>query len=161
MSWLILILVAECAIDLILRKVIGRGLFWAFDMNYMIYGTQFMLAGAYTLKHNTHVRVDVIYNLFSPQGKAILECIFYICLLFPMSLFMIKACWDHYTISVASREIGIVSAWHPPIYFFKTVMPITFALIFLQGVAIFVKSLTTIITRKPTLLWMVPKGGEE
>lgn len=147
-SWLILVLVAECAIDLILRKVTGRGLFWAFDMNYMIYGTQFMLAGAYTLKHNAHVRVDVIYNLFSPRGRAILECIFYICLLFPMSLFLINACWEHFTVAVAERMIGIVSAWHPPIYPFKAVMPVTFALLFLQGVAIFVRSLATIIKVK-------------
>ena len=159
-SWIILALVAECAIDIILRKTTGRGLFWAFDINYMLYGTQFMLAGAYTIKYNAHVRVDVIYDHFGPRGRAILETIYLVCLLLPMAGFMTYGCWVHYIDSVAAREIGIVSAWHPPIYLYKTVMAPTFVLIFLQGVAILVKSITTIITRKPILFWMVPKGGE-
>lgn len=159
-SWIILILVAECAVDLLMRKIIGHGLFFAFDMNYMFYGTQFMLAGAYTIKWNAHVRVDVIYNRFSPRGRAILETIYLVCLLLPMAIFMTYGCWNHYVSSVAAREIGIVSAWHPPIYFYKTVMPITFALVVLQGVAILVKSITTIITRKPALPWLAPKGVE-
>ena len=132
-----------------MRRFTGQSLFFAFDVNYMLYGTQFMLAGAYTLKYNAHVRVDVIYDRFSPRGRAILECIFYICLLFPSCIFLVDATWDHFYIMMLGREIGIVSAWHPPIYPFKLVMPISFALIILQGIVIFAHSLVTAV-----------KGGE-
>jgi len=144
-NWLILALVVEVALDVILRKTTGKGLFWAFDVNYMIYGTQFMLAGAYTLKYNAHVRVDVVYNRFSPRGRATLEIIFLLCLLFPASIFLIDACWEHFLVATYQREIGIVSAWHPPIYPFKAVMPVTFALLILQGVVIFAHNLVTAI----------------
>lgn len=149
-NWIILALVIEVAADLLVRRITGRVLFWAFDVNYMLYGVQFMLAGAYTLKYNAHVRVDVIYDRFSPRGRAILESIFLICLLFPATIFLFNACWGHFYVAVQTRMIGIVSAWHPPIYPFKAVMPITFALLTLQGVVILTHSLTTIF-----------KGGRE
>lgn len=149
-NWLILALVIEVALDVILRKTTGKGLFWAFDLNYMIYGTQFMLAGAYTLKYNAHVRVDVVFNRFSPRGRAILESIFLIGLLFPAAIFLLYASWGHLVTSIAAREIGIVSAWHPPIYPYKAVIPITFALLILQGVVIVTHSLVTAV-----------KGGEK
>ena len=143
-SWLFLALTASVVIDLSMRYFVGRSTDWAFDINYMIYGTQFMLAGAYTLKYNAHVRVDVLYMKFSPRGQAIIEVIFYVCIFFPLCGFMLFSCWKDFVQACYSREISIVSSWHPPVYHFKGAMPLGYALLLLQGIVIFVRSVITI-----------------
>jgi len=146
-SWLFLALVGSVSVDLLMRYFIGQGTDWAFDINYMIYGTQFMLAGAYTMKYNAHVRVDVIYNKFSPRGRAVLEAIFLLVIFFPLCGFLLFSCWSDFVQAVGAREISIVSAWHPPVYHYKAVMPLAFVLLILQGVAIFIRSLYTVAKR--------------
>jgi len=138
-SWLFLALTAAVVIDTLYRLFAGRGTDWAFDINYMIYGVQFMLASAFCLKHNVHVRVDPIYARFSPRGQGILEIVFYVLILFPSTIFLLDSCWEHFTSAVEAREISIVSAWHPPVYHFKVVMPLTFLLLLLQEIALFIR----------------------
>ena len=69
-SLLFIALVITVSLDLFTRFFTGKSTDWAFDINYMIYGTNFMLAGAYAMKHDSHVRVDVIYQKFSPRDGA-------------------------------------------------------------------------------------------
>jgi TRAP-type mannitol/chloroaromatic compound transport system permease small subunit len=143
-SWLFLALTASVVIDLTMRYFVGRTTVWAYDINYMIYGTQFMLAGAYTMKHNAHVRVDVLYMKLSPRGRAILEVIFYICIMFPLCFFLFGSCWSDFVRACSAREISIVTSWHPPVYHYKGVMPVTYALLILQSIVLFIRNIAII-----------------
>ena len=142
-SVLFIALVATVCIDLFTRYFTGKSTDWAFDINYMIYGTNFMLAGAYTMKHDAHVRVDVLYQKFSPRTRAVLECIFLAIIMIPMCSFMLYSTWIDFMISVAAREVSIVSSWHPPIYHYKGIMPLAFVLLLLQSIAHFITNLRT------------------
>jgi TRAP-type mannitol/chloroaromatic compound transport system permease small subunit len=148
-SWLFLALIASVCIDLFTRFFTGKSTDWAFDINYMIYGTNFMLAGAYALKHNSHVRVDVIYQKFSPRTRAVLECIFYICIMFPLCAFMLYSTWLDFINAVRMKEVSIVSSWHPPVYHYKAIMPLTFALLILQSIAVFIPNLVHAVKGVP------------
>lgn len=143
-SWLFLALIASVSIDLLMRFFVGRATDWAFDINYMIYGTNFMLAGAYTLKYDAHVRVDVLFAKFSPRGQAILEAIFYVCIMFPLCIFLLHATWNDFIQACQSREVSIVSAWHPPVYHYKGIMPLAFSLLLLQSIVQFIRNLEII-----------------
>lgn len=146
-SWLMLALIASVCLDLFSRYFTGRSTDWAFDINYMLYGTSFMIAGAYTLKHDGHVRVDVLFMKFSPKTRAWLEMFFYIVLMFPLCVFLLEATWIDFVMSVENREVSIVSSWHPPIYYYKFVMPLSFALLLLQSIVQFLRNIFVIAGR--------------
>jgi TRAP-type mannitol/chloroaromatic compound transport system permease small subunit len=140
-AWLFLVLIFTVAYDLFARRLTGRATDWAFDINYMIYGTNFMIAGAYTLLHNGHVRVDVLYNNFAPKTRAWLEIFFYVVLMLPLCIILFYSTGIDFLYSVESREVSIQSSWHPPIYHYKFVMPLTFFLLILQSVSQLVKNI--------------------
>jgi TRAP-type mannitol/chloroaromatic compound transport system permease small subunit len=140
-SWLFLALVATVCIDLFTRYFTGKSTDWAFDINYMIYGTNFMLAGAYAMKTDSHVRVDVLYQTFSPRVRAVLDCLFLLAIMLPLCLFMFYATWNDFLASVEAREVSIVSSWHPPVYHYKAIMPLSFGLLILQSFAQLVPNL--------------------
>jgi TRAP-type mannitol/chloroaromatic compound transport system permease small subunit len=148
-SWLFLALILSVCIDLFSRFFTGKSTDWAFDINYMLYGTNFMIAGAYTLKHNAHVRVDVLYMRFSPRTRAALECIFYLLIMFPLCTFMLHATWLDFINAVKMKEVSIVSSWHPPVYHYKAIMPLTFALLILQSVTMFIPNLVLAVKGGP------------
>lgn len=134
-SLLFIALVATVCIDLFTRFFTGKSTDWAFDINYMIFGTNFMLAGAYAMKHDSHVRVDVLYQKFSPRTQALLEIAFLALVMIPMSGFMVYSTMIDFLMSVEAREVSIVSSWHPPVYPYKAVMPLAFFLLLLQSIA--------------------------
>ncbi|MFH1058042.1 MAG: TRAP transporter small permease subunit [Pseudomonadota bacterium] len=143
--WLLLALTATTLYDMLSRYLTGQSTDWAFDINYMLFGINFMLAGAFCIKHDSHVRVDAIYGRFSPRGKAIVDIVFYVLIMFPFTIFCLDAAWDSFIQAVESREVSIVSSWHPPIYHYKFVMPLTFFLLLIQEVAQFIRYLNTVI----------------
>ena len=137
--WLFIALTASVLIDMLYRYATGSSTVWAFDINYMIYATNFMLAGGFCMLHDKHVRVDAFYNMMPLRAQGILEIIFYVFLLFPMTIFCLKSTWLNFAQAVASKEIGIVSPWHPPIYHFKFLMPLAFFLLLIQEIAQFIR----------------------
>lgn len=139
-SLLFIALVFTVAIDLFTRYFTGRTTVWAFDINYMIYGTNFMLAGAYAMKHGSHVRVDVLYQKFSPRAQAVLEVVFLAIVMIPLCSFMFYATMLDFLNSVAAREVSIASSWRPIIYPYKAVMPLSFFLLLLQSIAHFISN---------------------
>src|SRR2546429_2870950 len=72
-SWLIVALTLHISWEVFSRYVLDHPRAWAFDAMIMMYGTLFMMAGAYTLAKNGHVRGDVIYGYFTPRAQAILD----------------------------------------------------------------------------------------
>lgn len=139
-SLLFIALIFTVSLDLFTRFFTGRTTVWAFDINYMIFGTNFMLAGAYAMKHDSHVRVDVLYQRFSPRTQAVLEVIFLALVMIPLTAFMLKSTMTDFLSSVAAREVSISSSWRPPIYPYKAVMPLAFLLLLLQSIAHFISN---------------------
>src|SRR4029453_3545355 len=97
-------------------------------------GTLFMMAGAYTLSKNGHVRGDVLYGFFSPRLQAALALALYIMFFGPG---VVALCWGGFVYAGESWAIGEhsnITADGPPIYPFKTVIPIAGAVLLLQGI---------------------------
>ncbi|MFY9316898.1 MAG: TRAP transporter small permease subunit [Burkholderiales bacterium] len=107
---------------------------WAFDAMNMLYGTLFMMAGAYTLAKNGHVRGDVLYGFFRPRTQATLDLILYIVFFIPGVIALTYAGYFYAAESWAIDEHSNVTAGGPPIYPFKTVIPVAGAFLLVQGI---------------------------
>jgi TRAP-type mannitol/chloroaromatic compound transport system permease small subunit len=100
----------------------------------MLYGTLFMMAGAYTLAANGHVRGDVLYGFFQPRTQATIDLILYIFFFIPG---VVALCWAGYYYAADSwriHEHSNITADGPPIYPFKTVIPIAGSILLAQGI---------------------------
>ena len=133
-SWLILSLTLLISWEVFSRYVINHPHPWAFDVMIMMYGTLFMMAGAYTLAKEGHVRGDVLYGFFPPRLQASLDLLLYICFFIPG---VVAFCWAGYIYageSWAINEHSNITSEGPPIYPFKTVIPVAGAFVLLQGI---------------------------
>ena len=111
---------------------------WAnriFDLNNMLYGTLFMMTGAYTLALSAHVRADFVYGRLSPRTQAALDLALYFLFFMPGIIGLIYAGYGYAADSWRIGEHSTVTAEGPPIYHFKSVIPIAGALVMLQGLA--------------------------
>ena len=134
-SWCILILTFGVGYEVFVRYALRNPTAWAFDISYMMYGTLFMMAGAYTLSRDGHVRGDVIYRLWKPRTQAIVEFVLYIIFFFPGVLALIIAGADYASESWFYNEVSVMSPANVPIFQFKTIIPVAGGLLFLQGLA--------------------------
>jgi TRAP-type mannitol/chloroaromatic compound transport system permease small subunit len=134
-SWLIIGLTALISWEVFSRYVLSHPHAWAFDVMIMMYGTLFMMAGAYTLSKNGHVRGDVLYGFFPPRLQAGLDLALYILFFIPGVIALIWAGYRYAGESWAINEHSNITADGPPIYPFKTVIPVAGAVLLLQGVA--------------------------
>jgi TRAP-type mannitol/chloroaromatic compound transport system permease small subunit len=107
---------------------------WAFDAMTMLYGTLFMMAGAYTLSKNGHVRGDVLYGFFTPRVQAGLDLTLYILFFLPGVIALTWAGYTYAAESWAINEHSNVTADGPPVYPFKTIIPLAGAFILVQGI---------------------------
>jgi TRAP-type mannitol/chloroaromatic compound transport system permease small subunit len=133
-SWLIVALTALISWEVFSRYVLSHPHAWAFDAMIMFYGTLFMMAGAYTLSKNGHVRGDVLYGFFPPRLQAGLDLALYVLFFVPG---VIALCWAGYRYageSWAINEHSNITADGPPIYPFKTVIPVAGIFLLLQGI---------------------------
>jgi TRAP-type mannitol/chloroaromatic compound transport system permease small subunit len=133
-AWLIVALTGVISYEVFSRYVLNQPHSWVFDANNMMYGTLFMMAGAYTLAKNAHVRGDVLYGFFPPRVQAGLDLVLYLVFFIPGIVALVWAGWDFFQISLAQNEHSSVAAEGPPIYPFKGVIPIAGALLRLQGI---------------------------
>jgi TRAP-type mannitol/chloroaromatic compound transport system permease small subunit len=116
------------------RYVLDAPHSWAFDVMIMFYGTLFMMAGAYTLAKNGHVRGDVLYGFFQPRTQATIDLILYIVFFIPGVFALTYAGYYYASDSWAIRETSNVTAEGPPVYPFKTIIPFAGAILFVQGI---------------------------
>jgi TRAP-type mannitol/chloroaromatic compound transport system permease small subunit len=133
-AWLIVALTFLITWEVFSRYVLGQPHAWAFDVMIMMYGTLFMMAGAYTLSKNGHVRGDVLYGFFPPRLQASVDLVLYLLFFVPG---VVALCWAGYGYAGDSWAIGEhsnITADGPPIYPFKTIIPIAGAVLLLQGV---------------------------
>lgn len=115
------------------RYVLNNPHPWAFDVMIMLYGTVFMMAGAYTLSKNGHVRGDVLYGFFPPRLQAGLDLALYILFFVPGVFALAWAGISFAGDAWMINEHSNVTADGPPVYPFKTILPVAGALLLLQG----------------------------
>jgi TRAP-type mannitol/chloroaromatic compound transport system permease small subunit len=108
---------------------------WVFDITYMLYGIMFMMAGAYTLSKNGHVRGDVLYGFFQPRTQALFDLILYFVFFIPGIIALVYAGIHFAGESLAINEHTTQTANGPPIWPFKMIIPIAGGLLLLQGFA--------------------------
>jgi TRAP-type mannitol/chloroaromatic compound transport system permease small subunit len=133
-AWGILILTILICWEVFSRYALNRPNPWIFDASYMLYGTVFMMAGAYTLAKDGHVRGDVLYGFFTPKTQALFDLVLYIVFFIPG---IVALCWAGYTFageSWAIQEHSSITADGPPIYPFKVIIPFSGLMLLMQGV---------------------------
>ena len=145
-AWLIVGLMLLVCAEVFKRYILNMPTAWIFDASNMFYGTLFMLCGAYTLAQNAHVRGDFLYSSFKPRTQASLDLVLYIVFFLPGILALVYAGYSYAGDSWRIGEHSNVTAEGPPVYHFKTIIPIAGALVLLQGVAEIVRCIVCLKT---------------
>ena len=133
-SWLCLVMIGVLLFEVTSRYLLNSPTEWAHESTTMLYGTFCIIAGVYTHLHNGHVRSEVVYQLFSPRGRAFLDVITGVLglIIFGVLFFVVL---DFALESWKIKELSSKSTWAPPIYPFKSVLPIAAFLIWVQSLA--------------------------
>lgn len=145
-AWLIIGLMLLVCAEVFKRYILNMPTAWIFDASNMFYGTLFMLCGAYTLAQNAHVRGDFLYSSMRPRTQAFLDLILYVVFFLPGIAALCYAGYYYAADSWRINEHSNVTADGPPIYHFKTVIPIAGALVMLQGLAEVVRAIECLRT---------------
>jgi len=133
-SWLIVTLTLFISWEVFSRYALDSPHPYAFDVMIMMYGTLFMMAGAYTLAKNGHVRGDVLYGFFPPRLQAGLDLTLYLLFFVPGVVAFVWAGYNYAAESWVINEHSNVTADGPPVYPFKTIIPVAGAFILVQGI---------------------------
>lgn len=139
-AWLVVVLVGGLVYEVVARYGFSAPTIWAHDMTYMLYGSHFMLGAAYTLHRQGHIRTDFFYRLLPVRWQGAIDAILYLLFFFPGVALFFWVGWHYTHVSWIQGERSIQSPWQPPLYPFKTVIPLSAALLFLQGISEFLKS---------------------
>jgi len=134
-AWSIIVMAFSMGYEVVVRYAFNAPTPWAYDISYMLYGTLFMMAGAYTLSRDGHVRGDFIYRLWQPRTQAGVELVLYFVFFFPGVTALILAGWKYAGRSWGYLEVSSNSPAGIPIYQFKSVIVVAGILLFLQGIA--------------------------
>jgi TRAP-type mannitol/chloroaromatic compound transport system permease small subunit len=145
--WLIIPLTVVVVFEVISRRVFNAPHIWATEVTNYLYGPHFMLVAAYTLLYKSHVSIDIIYGRFSPRTRGILDIFTYLVFFFP---FCIIVFYQGIIFAQTSWSIGETSesAALRIVPLVKTVIPITFGLILIQGLANFIRSIMLAVRGK-------------
>ncbi len=133
-SWLIVALTLLISWEVFSRYALDAPHSWAFDVMIIMYGTLFMMAGAYTLAKAGHVRGDVLYGFFKPRTQATIDLILFILFFIPGVFALTYAGYYFAAESWAMNEHSSITAQGPPIYPFKAILPLAGAFLLLQGI---------------------------
>ncbi len=133
-AWLIVALMLMVVIEVFKRYALNAPTAWVFDASNMMYGTLFMLGGAYTLSQDGHVRGDFFYGSAQPRTQAWLDVVLYIVFFIPGVIALTWAGWNYAADSWAIHE-QTFNADPLPLYPFKSVIPFAGLIVLMQGLA--------------------------
>ncbi len=134
-AWLIILMTFGTAYEVFVRYVLGSPTPWALDVSFIMYGTLFMMGGAYTLSRGGHVRGDFLYRLWQPRTQAKVDLVLYILFFFPGVLALVFSGWKYAARSWGYAEVSVNSPAGIPIFQFKTVIVAAGILLVIQGIA--------------------------
>ncbi len=132
-SWTIILLTLAITYEVFARRFFSSPTNWGYDVQYMLYGTLFMFAGAYTLSRNGHVRGDFLYRMMPARRQAMLDLLLYILFFFPAIFAFMVAGWHFFELSWMQNERSMFSPSGPIIWPFKGIIPIVGFIMLLQG----------------------------
>lgn len=139
-AWLTLPMVLGTFAIALLRYAFSLNWIWMQELVVWLHAVVFMLAAAYTLQADEHVRVDIFYRQFSPRRKAVVDLLGTLVFLLPVSALLIATSLDYvvtsWSIGEGSREAGGLP--FPFVPMLKTMIPLAFVLVCLQGIAIMI-----------------------
>jgi TRAP-type mannitol/chloroaromatic compound transport system permease small subunit len=145
-SWVVVLLVAVVFIDVVMRYAVNTSFVFTQELEWHLFGFIFLMGAGYTLLYDQHVRVDVLYQRLSSRGQAwinVLGCVF---MLFPGALLIIHTsfvfAWDSFTFMEGSPDPGGI----PFRFIIKAIVPLGFVLLLFQGVSMFIRNLTILLT---------------
>jgi TRAP-type mannitol/chloroaromatic compound transport system permease small subunit len=145
-GWCIVVLTLVIVYEVFARYLFRAPTAWAYDVSYMLYGTLFMMAGAYTLSRNGHVRADFAYRAMAPRTQAWMDLTLYLLFFLPGILALIWFGYQFFAVSLAQNERSSVTPNGPLIWPFKFIIPLAGALMLLQGAAEMLRCVVTIRT---------------
>jgi TRAP-type mannitol/chloroaromatic compound transport system permease small subunit len=145
-AWLIIVLMLVVCVEVFKRYIMNMPTAWIFDLDNMLYGTLFMLCGAYTLAQNAHVRGDFLYSSMRPRMQAGLDLVLYFVFFIPGIAALVYAGYTFAVDSWVINEHSNVTANGPPVYQFKAMIPLAGALVMLQGIAEIVRCVVCLKT---------------
>jgi TRAP-type mannitol/chloroaromatic compound transport system permease small subunit len=145
-AWSILLLTFAVSFEVFSRYVLGAPTDWAFDASYILYGILFIMAGAYALSRNAHVRGDFLYRAWKPKTQAWMDLLLYFLFFFPGIIAFIYSGYGFAAQSWVTHEHSAYSPDGPPIYHYKTIIPATGVLLLLQGVVEVIRCLVCLRT---------------
>ena len=145
-AWLICVLMLVVSVEVFKRYILNAPTAWIFDLDSMLYGTLFMMCGAYTLAQDGHVRGDFLYSNMKPRTQAALDLALYFLFFIPGILALVYAGYYYAGDSWRINEHSNVTADGPPVYYFKSVIPLAGALVMFQGIAEIVRCVVCLQT---------------
>ena len=156
-GWCIVILTAGTCYEVFVRYVLSAPTYWAFDMSIQMYGTLFMMAGAYTLARNGHVRGDVLYRLSPVRVQAGIDLTLYLIFFFPAMAALVYYGYGYASDSWRYHEVSWNSPARVQVYYFKTLIPIAGGLFIIQGIGEVLRCIVCFFTGE----WPVRKHDVE
>ena len=139
-AWLNVPLVAAVAWEVISRYAFNAPTIWSYDVTYMLYSAIFMLGCAYALHKGAHIRTDFYYEKWSERTRGYVDSISYIVFFFPSIIMLMAASWSEAWYAFTINETSEQTNWRPLLWPFKAVVPLTCAMLLLQGVSELIKS---------------------
>jgi TRAP-type mannitol/chloroaromatic compound transport system permease small subunit len=134
-SWLTVALVLVICYDVIMRYLFNSSSVAIYEIEWHIFSLIFLLGAAYALKHNRHVRVDVLYSRFSTRTQAWINLVFTLCLLIPFCWILITQGIDFVSNSFRLSESSPDPGGLPARYLIKSAIPVGFSLLLIQAVS--------------------------
>jgi TRAP-type mannitol/chloroaromatic compound transport system permease small subunit len=132
-AWTIVMLTGAICYEVFCRYVLRAPTSWGYDASYILYGTLFMMAGAYTLARNGHVRGDFLYRTWPPRTQARVDLVLYFLFYFPGIIALIYSGWDYFKLSYLLGERSASSPDGPIVWPFKGLIPIVGVVMLFQG----------------------------
>jgi len=144
-SWLIVGLMLLVVAEVFKRYALNMPTAWVFDVSNMLYGTLFMMGGAYTLAQDGHVRGDFLYGSFKPRTQASIDLALYVLFFVPGIAALTWSGWTYFQDSLAIHE-QTFNADPLPVYPFKFMIPLAGGLVLMQGVSEMIRCVVCIKT---------------
>ena len=143
-AWLTLLIVLDQFVIVVMRYVFSIGYIMMQESIWYLYGAMFMIGAGYTLLHDGHVRVDILYREASPRRKAVVNILGVIVFLIPICCLLIWLSWPYVLNSWRVFEGSIETGGLPFVYLLKTVIWVFVALVLLQGISLALRSALTL-----------------
>ena len=132
-AFMLVPMVLSLTYEVVARYVFNAPTQWAYDMTFMLYGSFFMLGGAFTLQRKGHVRTDSLYADWSPRRQAAVDLACYLLMFLPFVGVFVFVGWGYFVKAFVTKETFVSSSWQPITWPFKLAMPLAGVLLLIQG----------------------------